>query len=54
MDKNKRKEIWEKKVSEELKDKSTIDLEILSPEGIKVKPLYTDTDLKNLKHYKTN
>ena len=50
MDKNKRKEIWEKKVSEELKDKSTIDLEILSPEGIKVKPLYTDTDLKNLKH----
>ena len=50
MDKNKRKEIWEKKVSEELKDKSTIDLEILSPEGIKVKPLYTETDLKNLKH----
>jgi len=45
MDKNKRKEIWEKKVSEELKDKSYIDLETLSPEGINIKPLYTETDL---------
>ena len=31
MDKNKRKEIWEKKVSEELKDKSNIDLENFAP-----------------------
>ena len=50
MNMNKKKEIWEKKVSDELKDKSSIDLETLTPEGIKIKPLYTQTDLKNLKH----
>ncbi len=50
MDKNRRKKLWQKKVTEELKDKSFFDLETLSPEGIKIKPLYTQSDLKNLKH----
>ena len=50
MVKNNRKKIWEEKVLEELKNKTNIDLEILTPEGIKIKPLYTDSDLKKLKH----
>ncbi len=50
MDNGKRKKIWAEKVSEELKDKSSIDLEIRSPEGIKIKPLYTKSDLKKLKY----
>ena len=50
MAKNNRKKIWEKKVLEELKNKTNIDLETLTPEGIKIKPLYTDSDLKKLKH----
>ena len=50
MAKNNRKKIWEEKVLEELKNKTNIDLETLTPEGIKIKPLYTDSDLKKLKH----
>ena len=50
MDKNEKKLIWKKTFSEELKDKSPTELEKLSPEGITIKPLYTENDLKNLNH----
>ncbi len=41
---------WKELASKELKDKSLNDHYWETPEGIKVKPLYTEEDLKNLNH----
>lgn len=41
------KENWEKLVHKETKGKSSQDLHIQSPEGITIKPLYTEEDTKN-------
>ena len=41
---------WVDIASKELKEKNLKDLEWETPEGIKVKPLYTEDDLKNLNH----
>src|SRR5471032_772787 len=39
---------WEKLAAKELRDKSLGDLDWLTPEGIAVKPLYTEADLEDL------
>ena len=44
---------WEKLAQIETKNKSSNDLSWLSPEGIKIKPLYTKEDLANLKYTNT-
>ncbi len=41
------KENWEKLVNKETKGKSSSDLEKMSPEGISIKPLYTEEDTAN-------
>ena len=41
---------WKELASKELKDKSLNDHYWETPEGIKVKPLYTEEDLKSLNH----
>src|SRR5712675_529003 len=39
---------WEKAAAKELRDKPLSDLTWMTPEGIAVKPLYTEADLENL------
>ena len=41
---------WQKLAKKELKEKSLSDIAWTTPEGIKVKPLYTKEDLYNLEH----
>ena len=41
---------WLESASKELKEKDLQDLNWQTPEGIEVKPLYTEEDLKNLNH----
>ncbi len=41
---------WNKQAEKELREKKLSDLEWETPEGIKVKPLYTKEDLKGLEH----
>jgi methylmalonyl-CoA mutase len=41
---------WLNLANKELKDKEIDDLRWKTPEGIEVKPLYTEDDLKNIKH----
>ncbi len=50
MSKKKEHTNWKDLASKELKDKNLADLYWNTPEGIKVKPLYTDEDLKDLNH----
>ncbi len=50
MDKNKGYNNWKQLASKELKDKSLDNHYWETPEGIRVKPLYTEEDLKNLNH----
>ena len=50
MDKIKGYNNWKQLASNELKDKSLEDHYWETPEGIKVKPLYTEEDLNNLNH----
>ena len=50
MDKDKAYINWEQLASKELKDKSLKDHFWETPEGIKVKPLYTQEDLEGLNH----
>ena len=42
---------WDALAKKELKGKDLGDVEWVTPEGIKVKPLYTKEDLKGLEHY---
>jgi methylmalonyl-CoA mutase len=41
---------WSELASKELKDKELDDHFWETPEGIKVKPLYTEDDIKNIQH----
>ena len=41
---------WLDLANKELKDRNIEDLYWQTPEGIEVKPLYTEDDLKNLSH----
>ncbi len=41
---------WKTLIANEMRDKSVESLETTSPEGIKIKPLYTKDDLKNVKN----
>ena len=41
---------WQELAEKELRDKKLDDLDWNTPEGIKVKPIYTSDDLKNIKH----
>ena len=50
MDKKYTKDDWRSLAKKELKDKSFSEIEWTTPEGIKVKPLYTKDDLNNLEH----
>ena len=43
-------ENWKKLAEKELKGRKVSDLETNTPEGIKLKPLYTENDLNNLQH----
>ena len=42
---------WDTLAKKELKGKDLSDIEWVTPEGIKVKPLYTKEDLEGLEHY---
>ncbi|MDC3091796.1 methylmalonyl-CoA mutase, partial [Rickettsiales bacterium] len=50
MSKKYNKNDWNELTTKELRGKSKSSLEWETPEGIKVKPLYTEEDLKNLEH----
>ena len=50
MSKKYNKNDWNELTAKELRGKSKSSLEWETPEGIKVKPLYTEEDLKNLEH----
>ncbi len=50
MDRKKSYKGWEEKASKELHDKSLEDHFWETPEGIKVKPLYTEEDLEKINH----
>ena len=41
---------WLNLANKELKEREIDDLKWKTPEGIEVKPLYTENDLKNIKH----
>ena len=44
---------WQNQAQAELKDKSLSDLDWHTPEGIKIKALYTKEDIKNIQHLDT-
>ncbi len=50
MDKKKLYKGWEEQASKELRDKNLEEHFWETPEGIKVKPLYTEDDLQNISH----
>ena len=50
MDRKKLYKGWEEQASKELRDKKLEDHFWETPEGIKVKPLYTEDDLQNISH----
>ena len=50
MDRKKLYKGWEEQASRELRDKNLEDHFWETPEGIKVKPLYTEDDLQKISH----
>ncbi len=51
--KNSGEKIWRELAQKELKGRSIKDLNRLTPEGLKIKPFYSASDLKNLDHTDT-
>ena len=44
------KDDWNSLAKKELREKKISEIEWKTPEGINVKPLYTEEDVKNLEH----